>query len=147
MLTDVYPQLSAPVMRYKDSQEQLSYLKEASNLGNLELFYAALDVLGSTPWRINRAIFDVVLEIWNRGERLRKRPPAEFDQPEPEKPENYETDAKARMVYLQRQKQYANGKANNHSDRCNVNYKIEIARTVSCWCGGLFGGGSLLMLG
>ena len=117
-------------MRYKDSVEQQSYLREASALGNLELVYAALDVLGSTPWVINREIFDVVLQVWNSGARLGKLPPAEFDEPEPVRPEDCESNPKARLVWLQRQKQYANDKANNHSDRCSVNYKIEIARTV-----------------
>jgi DNA-directed RNA polymerase len=28
-------------------------------------------------------------------------------------------------------KAYAQAKANNHADRCGVNYKIEIARAVS----------------
>ena len=117
-------------MRYKDSLEQQSYLREACSLGNLELVFAALDALGSTPWRINREIFDVVLEVWNSGRRLGKLPPADYEEPEPEKPPNYDTDPKARIVYLTRQKQYLHAKANNHSDRCNVNYKIEIARTV-----------------
>lgn len=118
-------------MRYKDSQEQLVYLKEASNLGNLELFYAALDVLGSTPWKINREIFDVVLQVWNSGERLGKIPPATLEDPEPQKPENYDSDPKARAVYVSRQKAYLEARANNHSNRCSTNYKIEIARTVS----------------
>ncbi|KAI9430871.1 DNA/RNA polymerase [Lactarius indigo] len=102
------------VMRFKDSQEQQQYLKYASSRGNVELVYAGLDVLGSTPWQINRKIFDVVLEVWNAGYRLGKLPPAVYDEPEPEKtPE--ETDQKARVQ-------------NNHSERCSVNYKIEIAR-------------------
>ena len=121
----------AVVMRYKECMEQLSYIKEASALGNLELVYASMDVLSSTPWRINRDVFDVVLQVWNSGQRLGKLPPAEFDEPEPERPEHYDSDPKARTIYLMRQKQYINAKANNHSDRCNVNYKIEIARTVS----------------
>ncbi|KAL6308760.1 DNA/RNA polymerase [Sparassis latifolia] len=116
------------VMRFKESQEQQSYLRHASSQGNLELVYAGLDVLGSTPWQINRRIFDVVLQVWNSGERLSKIPPAVYDAPEPKKPENFESDPKARMIYIQRQKAYLHGKANNHSDRCSVNYKIEIAR-------------------
>ncbi|KAF9239424.1 hypothetical protein BU15DRAFT_61937 [Melanogaster broomeanus] len=115
-------------MRFKDCQEQLSYLNHASSLGNVELVYAGLDVLGSTPWKINRKIFDVVLKVWNSGERLCKIPPAVYDRPEPEKPENYETDAKMKHVYGLRLKSYAQDKANNHSDRCSINYKIEISR-------------------
>lgn len=117
-------------MRFKDSSEQSSYLKHASALGNVELVYAGLDVLGSTPWRINRKIFDVVIKVWNSGERRGKIPPAVFDDPEPLKPLNYETDLKARSIYLQRQKSYVQSRSNNHSERCSVNYKIEIARAV-----------------
>ncbi|KAF5375440.1 hypothetical protein D9615_007971 [Tricholomella constricta] len=115
-------------MRFKDSAEQRSYLKHASAAGNVELVYAGLDVLGSTPWQINKKVFDVVLEVWNRGDRVGKLPPAVYDSPEPEAPENVETDIKAKSIYMQRQKSHNANKANNHSERCNVNYKIEIAR-------------------
>lgn len=121
------------VMRYKESREQQSYVCEASSQGVLELVYASLDVLGSTPWKINREIFDVVLNVWNSGERLGKIPPAVYDQPEPEKPEDFETDPKAKVTFLQRHKAYTSSKANNHSERCNTNYKIEIARAVSSY--------------
>jgi len=115
-------------MRFKDSQEQQSYLKHASSLGNLELVYAGLDVLGSTPWKVNRKVFDIVLNVWNTGDRMGKIPPASYEVPEPEKPDNYDSDPKARMVYLIKHKAWSEAKANNHSDRCSVNYKIEIAR-------------------
>lgn len=117
-------------MRFKDSQEQQSYIRHASEQGNLELVYAGLDVLGSTPWQVNRKVFDIVLKVWNSGERVCKIPPAVYDLPEPQKPENYEADPKARLVYLTRQKVWNEGRANNHSDRCSINYKIEIARAV-----------------
>lgn len=122
--------LVASAMRFKESIEQLSYLRHASTLGNVELVYAGLDVLGNTPWKINRKVFDVVIQVWNSGERMGKLPPAVFDQPEPKATENYETDLRARSIYLQRLKAYNQQKANNHSDRCSVNYKIEIARAV-----------------
>lgn len=118
-------------MRFKDSVEQQSYLKHASELGNVELVYAGLDVLGSTPWEINKKVFDIVLKVWNSGTRMGKLPPAVYDQPEPVVPDNYDTDMKARNIHLTRQKAYNMGKANNHSERCSVNYKIEIARAVS----------------
>ncbi|KAI0270564.1 DNA/RNA polymerase [Gloeopeniophorella convolvens] len=116
------------VMRFKDSQEQQQYLKHASSSGNVELVYAGLDVLGSTPWQVNRRVFDVVLQVWNSGERLGKVPPAVHDEPEPVKTPEMEVDQKARSLYVQRQRQWLVNKANNHSDRCSVNYKIEIAR-------------------
>ncbi|KAF8229392.1 DNA/RNA polymerase [Tricholoma matsutake] len=115
-------------MRYKDSMEQQSYLKQASRAGSIELVYASLDVLGSTPWQINKDVFDIVLQVWNSGERLGKLPPAMYDEPEPIPPDNVATDIKAKSIHIQRMKAYNNEKANNHSDRCSVNYKIEIAR-------------------
>jgi DNA-directed RNA polymerase len=116
-------------MRFKNSVEQRSYLKYASELGNVELVYAGLDVLGSTPWQINKRVFDVVLEVWNSGKRLGKMPPEVYDEPEPVAPPNYETDLQQRNVYLTRQRAYIQNKASNHSDRCSVNYKIEISRS------------------
>ncbi|KAJ6542761.1 hypothetical protein B0H19DRAFT_957630 [Mycena capillaripes] len=117
------------VMRFKDSIEQRSYLKHASEQGHVELVYASLDVLGSTPWRINKGIFDVVLEVWNSGQRLGKMPPEVYDEPEPEAPPNAETDLFSRNVYITRMRAYTQAKAANHSDRCSVNYKIEISRS------------------
>ncbi|KIK64988.1 hypothetical protein GYMLUDRAFT_160261 [Collybiopsis luxurians FD-317 M1] len=114
-------------MRFKESVEQASYVVHASELGNVELVYAGLDVLGSTPWQINRKVFDVVLQVWNSGEKLGKLPPAVFPDPEPVLPEG--ADLKERSAYMQRLKAWTQDKANNHSDRCSVNYKIEIART------------------
>ncbi|KAH9856180.1 DNA/RNA polymerase [Lenzites betulinus] len=115
-------------MRFKESREQELYLRHASDAGRLELVFAGLDVLGSTPWRINRNVFDVVLKVWNSGERFCKIPPAVPDEPEPERPPNMEFDNKAKMVYLERQKSWMQNKAANHSDRCSINYKVEIAR-------------------
>lgn len=120
----------ASVMRYKESQEQQSYIRQASAQGALELVYASLDVLGDTPWQINREVFDVVLKVWNTGQRLGKIPPAQYDLPEPEKPADFDENPSARVAYLQRHKQYVAAKANNHSDRCSTNYKVEIARAV-----------------
>ncbi|KAJ6526642.1 hypothetical protein DFH09DRAFT_1187655, partial [Mycena vulgaris] len=117
------------VMRFKDSIEQRSYLKHASEQGHVELVYAGLDVLGSTPWRINRRIFDVVLEVWNSGKRLGKMPPDVYDEPEPEAPPDSDTDLLQRNIYLTRLRAYNQSKASNHSDRCSVNYKIEISRS------------------
>ncbi|KAJ7737868.1 DNA/RNA polymerase [Mycena maculata] len=124
-----YLHSKAHVMRFKDSIEQRSYLKYASEQGHVELVYAGLDVLGSTPWRINKRVFDVVIEVWNSGKRLGKMPPAVYDEPEPEAPPDHDTDLQQRNVYLTRLRAYNQSKAANHSDRCSVNYKMEISRS------------------
>jgi DNA-directed RNA polymerase, mitochondrial len=115
-------------MRYKDSLEQQLLLKTAANLGRIELLYAGLDILGGTPWKINEKIFHVVLSVWNAGYRLGKLPPVELEMQEPEKP--LDAGPEAMSNYKEKLKNYLIAKANNHSDRCNVNYKIEIARAV-----------------
>ena len=91
---------------FQGRQKQQTYLEHASALGNVELVYAGLDVLGSTPWKVNRNIFDVVLKVWNSGERLCKIPPAVYDQPEPEKPPNMNADIKSKSIYGTRLKAY-----------------------------------------
>lgn len=125
-------------MRYKEAVEQFVYLRQASEQGKLELIYAGLDVLGSTPWRINRDIFDVVLRVWNSGERFLKISPAVYDVAEPVPPPDYETDGKAKASHMSRMKDWANAKANCHSDRCSVNYKLEIARAVRSRCTSIY---------
>lgn len=122
--------LLASVMRYKDSLEQSVYLQEASKEGKLELVYAGLDVLSSTPWKINKQVFDVVLEVWNSGERFVKIPPAVYDEPEPIPPPDYDTNPRAKATHLARMKDWLNERANCHSNRCSINYKLEIARVV-----------------
>ncbi|KAG6906515.1 hypothetical protein DXG01_013542 [Tephrocybe rancida] len=126
--TGGYLNSQSSAMRFKDSAEQMSYLKQACLKGNVELVFAGLDVLGSTPWKVNREIFEVVLEVWNAGYRVGKLPPAEYDRPEPEMPAEAESDIRVKSVWQQRMKAWNSAKANNHSDRCSVNYKIEIAR-------------------
>lgn len=117
-------------MRLKDTQEQLTYLRHACENKRLELLFAGLDVLGSTPWKINKDIFETVLKVWNLGKRFGKMPPAELDIPEPEKPLNCDTDQATKAAYTERFRSWQAEKANNHSIRCSVNYKLEIARAV-----------------
>lgn len=96
----------------------------------MEHVFAGLDVLGSTPWKINAEVFKVVLELWNSGKRFGKIPADKFEEfdPEPIKPENYDTDVVAKSRYLSAMKDWMKEKANNHSTRCSVNYRVEIAR-------------------
>jgi DNA-directed RNA polymerase len=105
-------------MRIKDSPEQLMYLYKASENSKIDNVLKGLDVLGSTKWRVNKQVFDVVLEAWNSGEAIADIPPS-ITEPMvlPEKPADYATDPKAKFNY--------------HSLRCDVNYKVETARAVS----------------
>jgi DNA-directed RNA polymerase len=43
-------------MRVKESPEQLVHLRQAYQRGQLDDVLAALDVLGTTQWRINKRV-------------------------------------------------------------------------------------------
>jgi DNA-directed RNA polymerase len=118
-------------MRFKDSFEQQSYLKSASEQGHLEPVFEGLDVLSSTPWKINRKVFDVVLTSWNSGEAIADIPASE-DKMEyrlPEKPPSKDNDPQARSVYIERVKGVMAEQRKDHAERCKFNYNIEIARS------------------
>ena len=119
------------LMRLKDTQEQLNYLRDAVKFGHINYVLEGLNILGSTPWKVNRDVFDIVLKVWNSGEGFEKIPEANYSEPEPVKPEDYDTNVEAKSQYMQAYRQWQLGKSNNHSSRCSVNYKVEIARTVS----------------
>lgn len=121
---------AANVVRLKESNEQLSYLKEADSAGAIELVYACLDVLGRTPWIINRAVFEVALAAWNSGKAYPRMPPLHLEQELPEPPSD-SSDMAEKVRYQVRLKALAQQKLSNHSDRCSVNYKMEVARSVS----------------
>lgn len=122
-----------PVMRFKESAEQTTYLKRASDAGRLESVFAGLNVLSSTPWAINQRVFDVILESWNTGKAIADIPAAEgiaqYDMPEKPDPRNSDPDARAKYVNAMRA--VTQQIAKDHSERCKFNYNLEIARSVS----------------
>ncbi|EIE89866.1 hypothetical protein RO3G_14577 [Rhizopus delemar RA 99-880] len=124
-----YLQTKSVCMRIKDSAEQLIYLHKASERDLLQDVLAGLDVLGSTRWKVNKNVFKIILEAWNKGEAIADIPPAvNGPTPLPPKPENYHTDPKAKFNWVNEVKQIQTTEKNNHSLRCDVNYKVETAR-------------------
>lgn len=117
------------VMRTKDSVEQLMYTKEASKRGDLELVYSGLDVLGATPWNINQKVFKVVADVWNSGQDLAGIP----TNASLELPEEPGTDMtpEEKKKWLKECRRVNTTNINNHSQRCDVNFKLEISRAVS----------------
>lgn len=126
------PYLTIPttMMRFKDSVEQKNYLEAASKSGHLEPVFHGLDVLSSTPWRINRNVFEVVLKAWNDGDAIADIP-ATAEKCEiviPEKPDD-PNDPTKRYEYVQAMKQLSLQQRKNHAERCKYNYNLEIARS------------------
>lgn len=126
------PYLTIPttMMRFKDSIEQRSYLEAASKSGHLEPVFHGLDVLSSTPWRINRNVFEVVLKAWNNGDAIADIPATEekSDIVIPEKPED-PNDPVKRHEYVLAMKTLSLQQRKNHAERCKYNYNLEIARS------------------
>ncbi|BGP42996.1 DNA-directed RNA polymerase [Rhodotorula kratochvilovae] len=121
---------STQMMRIKDSDEQLQYLQQASDNNTLDNVFTGLDALGSVSWQINRQVFDVVSTVWNSGEAIADIP-AKDSLVEPLKadvPENVEKDPRARDTYRHRVRQALQARRAAHSNRCDLNYKLEIAR-------------------
>ncbi|RKP13775.1 hypothetical protein BJ684DRAFT_1797, partial [Piptocephalis cylindrospora] len=126
-------------MRIKGSREQLEYLKQAGSQEQMNVVLAGLDVLGSTQWRINRPIFDLILKSWNTGEAYPSIPRYITSPVLPKKPVSLTEEETADTSKVQQhrkeiklwyrecqlaQREYQNA----HSQRCDVNYKVEIAR-------------------
>lgn len=116
-------------VRVKASREQSLYVQTASQKGDLNDMFASLDVLGKTAWRINRAVFDVLVEVWNSEEEFGAIPPATKEVILPPEPAPSE-DPKVRQAWIHQIKLLQNEARNNHSQRCSINFKLEIARAV-----------------
>ncbi|KAK9467353.1 hypothetical protein V1512DRAFT_236752 [Lipomyces arxii] len=116
------------LMRTKDSAEQLAYIKEACRRHDLTTVYEGLDVLGSAAWIINSRVFEVLAKVWNSGEEfleIPKQTDGEIEFP-PEPPKDAEPTA--RRDWARRCKLMIHERMANHSQRCDVNYKLEISR-------------------
>lgn len=119
-----------PAVRTKYSREQRDYVRTASSRGDLKELFEGLDVLGRTAWKINRPVFDVVVKVWNSEEEFAAIPPVVRDvalPPEPPASDN----PMPRYKWLAEAREIRNAARNSHSQRCSVNFKIEVARAVS----------------
>lgn len=124
---------TAEVVRFhRDSAEQAAHLKAASAAGHMSEIYAALDYLGSTPWKVNRKVYDIVSQVWNTGESIADIPIKDplVSIKDPEKPQDADTNIEARQSWRRQLQQVAKERLNAHSQRCTINYQLEIARAV-----------------
>ncbi|PVV03739.1 hypothetical protein BB560_001774 [Smittium megazygosporum] len=124
-----YLTYSSVCMRTDSKSDQYKYLVHSSNHDMLSTVLMGLDVLGLTKWSINKPVLKVALEIWNSGKNLAGIPPADIDVKEPKKPDEIASDPKEYRAWLYQTRKYKTEIANNHSQRCDVNYKITIARS------------------
>jgi DNA-directed RNA polymerase, mitochondrial len=118
------------VMRTRQSMEQRAYLKEASDSKALDDIFRGLDVLGETCWTINDKVYDILSSVWNSGETIADIPPPAAELKYPEQPTSAAWDVKARVDWIQECRTMSRVMQNAHSQRCDINYKLEVARAV-----------------
>ncbi|MCJ1426029.1 DNA-directed RNA polymerase [Sticta canariensis] len=121
---------SRKAVRIKGDYESTRYAVAASRNGDMKQIFAGLDILGKTPWRVNRDLLEVMLRAWQTGEAFGKLPAEhpEFDYPpEPESG----APIKFRRKWMRDIKGIENKKAGVKSQRCFYNFQLEIARAFA----------------
>ncbi|KAG0249500.1 DNA-directed RNA polymerase [Mortierella polycephala] len=126
-----YLNAQSVIMRIRHCPQQYDYLKKAHEEGLLFRVYNGLDVLGKTRWAVNKKVLKTVLEAWNSGKEFAKIPAAASDVEDLAKPDDYETSSKAKTKWIAENRKQKLDAKNHHSLRCDVNYKIEIARAFA----------------
>ncbi|KAM9991663.1 hypothetical protein ACTFIZ_005090 [Dictyostelium cf. discoideum] len=118
-----YLHYKVPIMRTNGSAMQLRTLVDS----DMSLIYRALNILGETPWVINREVYTVIREAWSNGGGIGDIP-KRTDFEYPEIPEELLFDHEARKELFKKEQRVKNLNFNLHSLRCDTNYKLEVAR-------------------
>lgn len=124
-----YLESRQPFVRVKfDEPAQKDYATFAAGRGDLDQLFAGVDVLSKTPWRINKRVFDVMLEAWNSGEAVANLPPLNKPFPVVEHPREDAT-RRERFEWFYKVRMIENEKSGLHSNRCFQNFQMEIAKS------------------
>lgn len=115
------------LVRSKDSPETVAYLKAASERGDLQKVFDGLNVLGNTAWTVNRRLLEIMTEFWNTGKEFIDIPPIADDPVLPPSPPP-NADPNDMKQYKMKVRAILTENANFKSQRCDTNYKLEIAR-------------------
>lgn len=120
------------IIRTKCCPEQEAYIAAASERNQLDKVCEGLNVLGQTEWTINKTLLKTITEIWNS-----KKPfldiPAHVD-PHPdlshiERP-SPDCDPGELRDYRRRCREAVLHNGGLYSQRCDLNYKLDIARAL-----------------
>ncbi|KAJ2893917.1 uncharacterized protein MKZ38_008121 [Zalerion maritima] len=108
--------------------DQKIYAEAAIARGDMESLFKGLDSLGKTPWRINSKVLNVMIKAWNTGEAIANIPSLNPDLPLPPEPEE-NSDPAVRHQWARAVRKVENEKSGMRSNRCFINYQLEIARS------------------
>ena len=119
----------APVIRLPFGDKQAKrYAVAATENGDMTQVFAGLDVLGKTPWNINRFVFEVMLQVWNSGKAMAKIPPEHPPNDFPPEPASSHDNYKERSLWMKLMRESENRRSALRSQRCFLNFQLEVAR-------------------
>ena len=107
--------------------EQRLYTNAAIKCGDMDKVLKGLDILGKTPWKVNKNVLGVMMEAWNSGEEIANMPPLNPNLEHPPEPES-DGDPLVRRNWVRAVKAIENERSGLHSQRCFMNLQLEIAR-------------------
>ena len=120
-----YLTITSSIMRYKGSHLQMELLKSANDLSQI---YDSLNILGSTPWRINQGVYKVVNEAWKGGGGIADLPThSNIPLPRPPEIDIFANKPKERFKWKSHQKKTKQLNWDRHGLRCETNYKLAVA--------------------
>ncbi|EER88745.2 hypothetical protein BDA96_10G274900 [Sorghum bicolor] len=93
----------------------------------LRKVFEALDILGSTKWRVNRRVHDVVETIWSRGGGIAGLVD-KANIPLPERPESEDPDEMQKWKWSLKKAKKTNREL--HAERCDTELKLSVARKM-----------------
>jgi len=115
------------VLRSKNAPEQFAYAKAAAMSGKMDKVLSGLNALGNTSWTVNKRILELMTQIWNTGKAFLEIPKAEEKLVLP-KPPTKGAEPIEIFRYRRDCRDLCNAFAKDRSMRCDMNYKLEIAR-------------------
>lgn len=122
-----YLTTSAGFLRIKHGELlQRKYAEAAIERGDLEGYFAGLNILGETGWKINLEVFLIMQEAWNSGQRIANFAPENPQVEMPPRP--VEPDAVKYRIWSHEVTRLENTRAGLHSERCFQNFQLEIAK-------------------
>nr|AAD22977.1 T7-like RNA polymerase [Zea mays] len=93
----------------------------------LRKVFEALDILGSTKWRVNRRVHDVVETIWSQGGGIAGLVD-KANIPLPERPESEDPDEMQKWKWSLKKAKKTNREL--HAERCDTELKLSVARKM-----------------
>ncbi|XP_024009885.1 DNA-directed RNA polymerase 1, mitochondrial [Eutrema salsugineum] len=114
------------IMRTHGAKQQRTVIKRTPK-EQLKPVFEALDTLGTTKWRINKKVLSLVDRIWSNGGRLGGLVDRE-DVPVPEEPDSEDQEEVKQWKWKVKDANKENSE--RHSQRCDVELKLEVARKM-----------------